>query len=151
MAKNCLKKKLLHSNTHSLKVFGLLRLWLSHFLDDLSLALARVGGVRLSVSSSVVRDADRGARGGRPRRPGEDAASPFEASPTASAIGTSSAIGASSPCFDGVEWPFCLVPFDVTTFGVTAVAASRAHTFLADGSAQVMGELVIDRLRLILL
>jgi hypothetical protein len=44
-----------------------------------------------------------------------------------------------------------LVPFDVTTVSVTAVAASRPHTFLADGSAQVMGELVIDRLRLILL
>jgi hypothetical protein len=46
-----------------------------------------------------------------------------------------------------------LVLFDVTTLDVTAVAvaASRAHTFLADGSAQVMGELVIDRLRLILL
>ena len=58
----------------------------SHFREDLILALVRVGGFRLSVSSSVLDD----DRETRPRRLGDgDVSTRLEVSPAASAIATS--------------------------------------------------------------
>ena len=101
----------------------------SHFREDLSLALTRVGGIRSSNSSSVLDDDDVAADR-LPRRPGDGDILLAVSTVTASPIATSLLL------LLLMWWPL--------------VAATQ--TFLAEGSTKVWGEVEDrERLRFILL